>query len=299
MEIGLVGLGKMGANMRERLRAGGIEVVGYDRNPAVTDTPTLEAMVEALPAGERVVWVMVPSGAITDAVITELAGLLTAGDLVIDGGNSYYQDDAKHAELLAAGGIGFLDVGVSGGVWGLANGYGLMIGGEGAAVERVMPVFDALRPEGPRDEGFVHAGAVGAGHFAKMVHNGVEYGLMQAYAEGYELLAAKDLVTDVHGTIKAWTRGTVVRSWLLDLLVQALAQDPGLAEIDDWVEDSGEGRWTVDEAIDLAVPTPVIAASLFARFASRQEESPALKAVAALRQQFGGHAVKPAAGDEV
>ena len=299
MEIGLVGLGKMGANMRERLRAGGIGVVGYDRNPAVTDTPTLEAMVEALPAGERVVWVMVPSGAITDAVITELAGLLTAGDLVIDGGNSYYQDDAKHAELLAAGGIGFLDVGVSGGVWGLANGYGLMIGGEGAAVERVMPVFDALRPEGPRDEGFVHAGAVGAGHFAKMVHNGVEYGLMQAYAEGYELLAAKDLVTDVHGTIKAWTRGTVVRSWLLDLLVQALAQDPGLAEIDDWVEDSGEGRWTVDEAIDLAVPTPVIAASLFARFASRQEESPALKAVAALRQQFGGHAVKPAAGDEV
>ena len=299
MEIGLVGLGKMGANMRERLRAGGIEVVGYDRNPAVTDTPTLEAMVEALPAGERVVWVMVPSGAITDAVVTELAGLLTAGDLVIDGGNSYYQDDAKHAELLAAGGIGFLDVGVSGGVWGLANGYGLMVGGEGAAVERVMPVFDALRPEGPRDEGFVHAGAVGAGHFAKMVHNGVEYGLMQAYAEGYELLAAKDLVTDVHGTIKAWTRGTVVRSWLLDLLVQALAQDPGLAEIDDWVEDSGEGRWTVDEAIDLAVPTPVIAASLFARFASRQEESPALKAVAALRQQFGGHAVKPAAGDEV
>ncbi len=299
MEIGLVGLGKMGANMRERLRAGGIGVVGYDRNPAVTDTPTLEAMVEALPAGERVVWVMVPSGAITDAVVTELAGLLTAGDLVIDGGNSYYQDDAKHAELLAAGGIGFLDVGVSGGVWGLANGYGLMVGGEGAAVERVMPVFDALRPEGPRDEGFVHAGAVGAGHFAKMVHNGVEYGLMQAYAEGYELLAAKDLVTDVHGTIKAWTRGTVVRSWLLDLLVQALAQDPGLAEIDDWVEDSGEGRWTVDEAIDLAVPTPVIAASLFARFASRQEESPALKAVAALRQQFGGHAVKPAAGDEV
>ncbi len=299
MEIGLVGLGKMGANMRERLRAGGIEVVGYDRNPAVTDTPTLEAMVEALPAGERVVWVMVPSGAITDAVVTELAGLLTAGDLVIDGGNSYYQDDAKHAELLAAGGIGFLDVGVSGGVWGLANGYGLMVGGEGAAVERVMPVFDALRPEGPRDEGFVHAGAVGAGHFAKMVHNGVEYGLMQAYAEGYELLAAKDLVTDVHGTIKAWTRGTVVRSWLLDLLVQALAQDPGLAEIDDWVEDSGEGRWTVDEAIDLAVPTPVIAASLFARFASRHEESPALKAVAALRQQFGGHAVKPAAGDEV
>ena len=174
-----------------------------------------------------------------------------------------------------------------------------MVGGDAAAVARLMPVFDALRPAGPRDEGFVHAGAVGAGHFAKMVHNGVEYGLMQAYAEGYELLAAKDLVDDVEGTIKAWKRGTVVRSWLLDLLVQALEQDPGLAAVDDWVEDSGEGRWTVDEAIELAVPAPVIAASLFARFASRQEESPALKAVAALRQQFGGHAVKPAGSDGV
>lgn len=299
MQIGLVGLGKMGAGMRERMRHAGVEVVGYDHNREVTDAPTLEALVDSLPAGERVVWAMVPAGAVTTAVITQLAGLLTAGDLVIDGGNSYYQDDAKHAALLAAKGIGFVDVGVSGGVWGLANGYGLMVGGDAAAVERLMPVFDALRPEGPREEGFVHAGAVGAGHFAKMVHNGVEYGLMQAYAEGYELLAAKDLVMDVQGTIKAWTRGTVVRSWLLDLLVQALEKDPDLAEIDDWVEDSGEGRWTVDEAIELAVPTPVIAASLFARFASRQEESPALKAVAALRQQFGGHAVKPAGSDSV
>jgi 6-phosphogluconate dehydrogenase len=169
-----------------------------------------------------------------------------------------------------------------------------MVGGDAAHVQRALPVFDALRPEGPREEGFVHAGTVGAGHFAKMVHNGIEYGLMQAYAEGYELLAAKDLVTDVHGTMKAWVRGTVVRSWLLELLVQALEQDPGLGAIDDWVEDSGEGRWTVDEAIDLAVPAPVISASLFARFASRQGESPAMKAVAALRQQFGGHAVKPA-----
>ncbi|GCE75297.1 phosphogluconate dehydrogenase (NAD(+)-dependent, decarboxylating) [Cellulomonas biazotea] len=294
MHIGLVGLGKMGANMRERIRAAGIEVTGFDRNPDVTDVPTLEALVEALPAGERVVWVMVPSGKITDAVIRDLAGLLTAGDVVIDGGNSYYQDDQPHAELLAQTGVGFLDVGVSGGVWGLKNGYGLMVGGDPALVERVLPVFDALRPEGPRDEGFVHAGAVGAGHYAKMVHNGIEYGLMQAYAEGYELLAAKDLVTDVHGTFKAWQRGTVVRSWLLDLLVEALAQDPAFGEIDDWVEDSGEGRWTVDEAIDLAVPAPVISAALFARFASRQEESPAMKAVAALRQQFGGHAVKPA-----
>ncbi len=297
MKIGLVGLGKMGANMRERIRRAGIEVVGYDRNPAVTDVPSLEAMVQSLPAGERAVWVMVPSGPITDGVIQQLADLLTAGDLVVDGGNSYYQDDVPHANLLGERGIGFVDAGVSGGVWGLENGYGLMVGGDAAAVQRLMPVFDALRPEGPRDEGFVHAGKVGAGHFAKMVHNGVEYGLMQAYAEGYELLAAKDLVDDVEGTVKAWKRGTVVRSWLLDLLVQALEQDPGLAEIDDWVEDSGEGRWTVDEAIELAVPAPVTAAALFARFASRQEESPALKAVAALRQQFGGHAVKPAGSD--
>ena len=297
MKIGLVGLGKMGANMRERLRGAGVEVVGYDQNPAVTDVPSLDAMVEALPAGERNVWVMVPSGEVTDAVIQQLAGLLTAGDLVVDGGNSYYQDDQPHADVLAEHGIGFVDAGVSGGVWGLANGYGLMVGGDKAAVDRLMPVFDALRPEGPREEGFVHAGKVGAGHFAKMVHNGVEYGLMQAYAEGYELLAAKDLVDDVEGTLKAWTRGTVVRSWLLDLLVQALERDPGLAAIDDWVEDSGEGRWTVDEAIDLAVPAPVISASLFARFASRQQESPALKAVAALRQQFGGHAVKPSGPD--
>lgn len=297
MKIGLIGLGKMGANMSERIRRAGHDVIGYDRNPAVSDVPSLEALVQELPAGDRAVWVMVPSGAVTDSVIHDLAGLLGAGDVVVDGGNSYYQDDLPHAELLARRGIGFVDAGVSGGVWGLDNGYGLMVGGDDAQVQRLMPVFDALRPEGPRAEGFVHAGKVGAGHFAKMVHNGVEYGLMQAYAEGYELLAAKDLIVDVEGTVKAWQRGTVVRSWLLELLVQALAQDPGLTEIDDWVEDSGEGRWTVDEAIDLAVPAPVIAAALFARFASRQQESPALKAVAALRQQFGGHAVRPAGSD--
>ena len=294
MHIGLVGLGKMGANMRERIRRAGIEVTGFDRNPDVTDVDSLDALVEALPAGQRVVWVMVPSGPITDGVIHDLADRLTAGDVVVDGGNSYYQDDLPHAELLAAKGIGFVDAGVSGGVWGLEVGYGLMVGGSEEDVAKLMPVFDALRPEGAREDGFVHAGTVGAGHYAKMVHNGIEYGLMQAYAEGYELLAAKDLVTDVQGTMRAWTKGTVVRSWLLELLVRALQQDPGLAEIDDWVEDSGEGRWTVDEAIDLAVPAPVISAALFARFASRQGESPAMKAVAALRQQFGGHAVKPA-----
>ena len=292
MQIGLVGLGKMGANMGLRLRTAGIAVTGYDRNLAVSDVPSLAGLVEALPAGERIVWVMVPAGAVTHAVVEELAGLLVAGDIVIDGGNSHFTDDAGHAETLAAHGIGYLDVGVSGGVWGLANGYGLMVGGDVAHVEAAMPVFDALRPPGPRDEGFVHAGPVGAGHYAKMVHNGIEYGLMQAYAEGYELLGANGLVTDVTGTLKAWTRGTVVRSWLLDLLVKALEEDPALGDISDWVEDSGEGRWTVDAAIDAAVPLPVISAALFARFASRQDDSPAMKVVAALRQQFGGHAVK-------
>jgi 6-phosphogluconate dehydrogenase len=225
-------------------------------------------------------------------VVDDLAGLLAEGDLVIEGGNSKFTSDIANAAKLAERGIGYLDCGVSGGVWGLENGYGLMVGGDAALVERAMPVFDALRPEGPREEGFVHAGAVGAGHYAKMVHNGIEYGLMQAYAEGYELLEKKDIVTDVPGCFKAWSRGTVVRSWLLDLLVKALEEDDGLQGISAYVEDSGEGRWTVEEGIANAVPMPVIAASLFARFSSRQEDSPAMKAVAALRQQFGGHAVK-------
>jgi len=294
MHIGLVGLGKMGANMRTRLRNAAIDVTGYDNNPEVSDVPSLAALVEALPSGRRIVWVMVPAGAVTRSVITELGSLLSEGDIVVDGGNSHFGDDAVHAAELATKNIGYVDAGVSGGIWGLANGYGLMVGGSESDVAAVMPVFDALRPEGPRDEGFVHAGAVGAGHYAKMVHNGIEYGLMQAYAEGFELLDAKDIVTNVPGTLKAWTRGTVVRSWLLELLVKALEEDPQLADIEDWVEDSGEGRWTVDEAIDAAVPLPVISAALFARFSSRQGASPAMKAVAALRQQFGGHAVKPA-----
>lgn len=293
--IGLVGLGKMGNNMRERIRAAGIEVTGFDPRPEVSDVASLADLVAALPDDERrIVWVMVPAGEPTRSVVTELGGLLGQGDVVVEGGNSYYQEDQARAAELAEKGVGYLDCGVSGGVWGLDNGYGLMVGGAKELVDAAMPVFDALRPEGPREEGFVHAGEVGAGHFAKMVHNGIEYGLMQAYAEGYELLAAKDVVTDVHGTMKAWTRGTVVRSWLLDLFVRALEEDPKLAQIDDWVDDSGEGRWTVDEAIDNAVPLPVISAALFARFASRQEQSPAMKAVAALRQQFGGHAVRAA-----
>ncbi len=292
MHIGLIGLGKMGNNMRARLEGRGIQVTGYDTNPAVSDVASLADLVAALPV-PRTVWVMVPAGAITDGVVNGLAPLLTAGDLVIDGGNSKFTEDFKHAELLAKTGVDFMDAGVSGGVWGLQNGYGLMVGGSAEQVERVMPVFDALRPDGPRDEGFVHVGEVGAGHYAKMVHNGIEYALMQAYAEGYELLdTRKDIIKDVTGTFKGWQRGTVVRSWLLELLVRALEQDPEFEHIEGYVEDSGEGRWTVEEGLNNAVPLPTISASIFARFVSRQEDSPAMKAVAALRNQFGGHAVK-------
>lgn len=291
MQLGLVGLGKMGFNMRERLREGGHEVVGYDPRPEVTDVPTLAALAEALPA-PRVVWVMVPSGPVTHDTVVSLSEVLEEGDLVIDGGNSRYTEDGPHAELLKAKGIGFIDAGVSGGIWGLAEGYGLMVGGDDADIERVMPIFDTLRPPGDRADGFVHAGPVGAGHFAKMVHNGVEYALMTAYGEGYELLAAEELIRDPQAVYQAWTNGTVVRSWLQQLLAKALREDPGLVEISGYTEDSGEGRWTVEEAIRLRVPVPSIAASLFARFESRQEDSPTMKAVSALRNQFGGHAVQ-------
>ncbi|MBG6055143.1 6-phosphogluconate dehydrogenase [Salinibacterium sp. CAN_S4] len=292
MHIGIIGLGKMGNNMRERLRKHGLTVSGYDPNPAVTDVASLQELAAVLPV-PRIVWVMVPSGKITDDVIHNVADVLSPGDLVIDGGNSRYTDDAVHGEFLATRQIRFLDVGVSGGIWGLENGYGLMAGGDAADVERAMPIFDALRPEGPRDEGFVHAGPIGAGHYVKMVHNGIEYALMQAWAEGYELLdSRKDLVTDVTGSFKAWQRGTVVRSWLLELLVKALEEDPEFHDISGYVEDSGEGRWTVHEALDRAVPVPTISAAIFARFVSRQKDSPSMKAVAALRNQFGGHAVR-------
>jgi 6-phosphogluconate dehydrogenase len=293
MHIGLVGLGKMGKNMRDRLRAHDIQVTGYDSNPDVTDVGSLAELVAALPA-PRIVWVMVPSGEITTAVVTELAASLESGDLIIDGGNSRFTEDLKHSAQVADKGIEYVDAGVSGGVWGLANGYGLMVGGHKKNIDRAMPLFDALRPEGPRAEGFVHVGEIGAGHYAKMVHNGIEYALMQAYAEGYELLDKRaDIIKDVTGTFKAWQRGTVVRSWLLELLVRALEQDPEFKDIEGYVEDSGEGRWTIEEALANAVPVPTISASIFARFVSRQPEgSPAMKAVAALRNQFGGHSVK-------
>ncbi|MBH0130474.1 phosphogluconate dehydrogenase (NAD(+)-dependent, decarboxylating) [Salinibacterium sp. NK8237] len=292
MHLGIIGLGKMGGNMRERMRAQGLTVTGYDPNPEVSDVAELSDLVDALPT-PRIVWVMVPSGAITDSVITDVSALLEPGDLVIDGGNTRFTDDQLHRDQLTELKISFVDVGVSGGIWGLDNGYGLMAGGDKSDIERAMPIFDALRPEGPREEGFVHAGPVGAGHYAKMVHNGIEYALMQAWAEGFELLdSRKDLIEDVPGTFKAWQRGTVVRSWLLELLVKALEEDPEFADIAGYVEDSGEGRWTVHEALNQAVAVPTISAAIFARFVSRQEDSPSMKAVAALRNQFGGHSVR-------
>ncbi len=296
MDIGLVGLGKMGANMAERFRRQGHTVLGYDRNPDRADVASLAELVKALPT-PRVVWVMVPAGEPTRATVRELGGLLEPGDVVVDGGNSRYTDDHEHAAHLREHGIGYVDAGVSGGVWGLDHGYALMVGGTAEDVATVQPFFDALKPAG--EAGFVHAGPVGAGHYAKMVHNGIEYGLMQAYAEGFELLDAADVVEDVPGVMRSWTQGTVIRSWLLDLLVLALDTDPDLSDIRGYVEDSGEGRWTVEEAIDNRVPIPVITAALFARFGSRQQDSPAMKAVAALRQQFGGHAVTTVATGEV
>ncbi|MGB9993066.1 phosphogluconate dehydrogenase (NAD(+)-dependent, decarboxylating) [Streptomyces pseudogriseolus] len=289
MQIGLVGLGKMGGNMRERLRRAGHTVVGFDTNPEVSDVPHLSDLVDQLD-GPRAVWVMVPAGGPTQQVVDQLASLLKHDDIVVDGGNSRWTDDEKHAKELAARGIGFVDAGVSGGVWGLEHGYALMVGGETEYVDRLRPIFDALKPDGPY--GFVHAGRVGAGHFAKMVHNGIEYAMMQAYAEGWELLEKVDSVDNVREVFRSWQDGTVIRSWLLDLAVNALDDDEHLRHLRGYAEDSGEGRWTVEAAIDNAVPLPAITASLFARFASRQEDAPQMKMVAALRNQFGGHAVE-------
>ncbi|MDQ3353944.1 MAG: decarboxylating 6-phosphogluconate dehydrogenase [Actinomycetota bacterium] len=286
MKLGIIGLGKMGANMSTRLEQAGHEVVGFDRNPEVSEVANLADLVAALGESPRALWSMVPSGDPTEDIIATLADLLGPGDVVVDGGNSNYHDSIRHGNDLAAKGIGFVDAGVSGGVWGLEEGYCLMVGGADEHVEVVQPVFDALAPA---DGGFAHVGPVGAGHFTKMVHNGIEYGLMHAYAEGYELLAAADLDIDVDAAVKAWRHGSVVRSWLLDLLVLALDEDPGLESIAGRAHDSGEGRWTVQEAVRLAVPLPVISAALFARFSSRQLDSPAMKVVAALRNQFGGH----------
>jgi 6-phosphogluconate dehydrogenase len=292
MHLGLVGLGKMGGNMRTRLQRAGHTVVGFDRNPEVSDVGSLEELVEALPS-PKVVWVMVPAGDPTRETIRALGDLLGEGDLVVDGGNSRWTDDQANAELLAEQDVGFVDCGVSGGVWGLENGYALMYGGSAEDVEKAQPAFDALKPEG--DFGSVHAGSVGAGHFSKMVHNGIEYAIMQAYAEGWELLEKAAMTDNVTEVLRSWREGTVIRSWLLDLLVAALDDTPQLEGIRGYAEDSGEGRWTVEAGIEHAVATPAITAALYARFISRQDDSPAMKAVAAMRNQFGGHAMQTSA----
>jgi 6-phosphogluconate dehydrogenase len=290
MQIGLVGLGRMGGNMRIRLRAAGHDVIGYDSNPNISDVPDLMEMVRQLKV-PRTVWLMLPVG-LTDTVIDELSYVLERGAIVIDGGNSRFSNDGPREKLLGRFDIGYMDVGVSGGVWGRENGYALMVGGSKSHVDQVMPIFDALKP--PGEFGFVHAGPVGAGHYAKMAHNGIEYGLMHAYAEGYELMQKSELVTDVPGVFKSWREGTVIRSWLLDLFDQALDEDPELAELLGYADDTGEGRWMIEEAIRLGVPMNVISAALFARFTSQQDDSSAMKVIAALRKQFGGHDTRSA-----
>jgi 6-phosphogluconate dehydrogenase len=294
VKLGMVGLGKMGGNMVERLRAHGLEVVGYDAFSPATEVASLKELVAALEP-PRVVWVMVPAGEPTEDTIAELEELLEPDDVVIDGGNSNWEDSVRRAARVQAAGIGFIDAGTSGGVWGKEEGYCLMVGGSADDVAVAQPVFDALAPE----RGFAHVGKPGSGHFTKMVHNGVEYGLMQAYAEGYELLARSGMEIDATKALGAWREGSVVRSWLLDLFVRALEQRPGLEGIAPVAKDSGEGRWTVDAAVARGVPIPVIASALFARFSSQDDDSVAMKAIAALRDQFGGHGVVPesAAGE--
>ncbi|MBE2201908.1 MAG: decarboxylating 6-phosphogluconate dehydrogenase [Anaerolinea sp.] len=302
MEIAMVGLGKMGANMTKRLLQGGHRVVVSDLNEEAVTTAVAEgaiaaASLGALPdllAAPRAVWVMVPAGDPTESVINTLAAILNPGDIVIDGGNSNYKDTMRRADALQEKGLHFVDVGTSGGVWGLAEGYSMMVGGSDEALAHLRPALETLAPGA--DLGWGHVGPSGSGHFVKMVHNGIEYGLMQAYAEGFEIMKAKtDFGLDLHQIAEIWRYGSVVRSWLLDLTTNALAGDPELSDIRGWVADSGEGRWTVFEAIDLDVPAPVITASLQARFVSRQGESYAAKLLAAMRNQFGGHAIKKAA----
>jgi 6-phosphogluconate dehydrogenase len=293
MKLAMIGLGKMGGNMAERLRRHGHEVIGMDPVVADADARSIDELVPLLAAEGQpaVAWSMVPAGPITDAVISELGERLAPGDLVIDGGNSNYLDSIRHGEQLAAKGIGFVDCGTSGGVWGLENGYALMVGGTDASVAVARPLFDALAPSSGK--GFAHVGPVGAGHYVKMVHNGIEYGLMQAYAEGYAILDASPLGIDVEAAIGSWQEGSVVRSWLLDLLIKALAETPDLDGIASVAADSGEGRWTVTEAVANGVAAPVISAALFARFTSQQrDDDKAMKVVSALRKQFGGHAIE-------
>ncbi|MDV2502946.1 MAG: decarboxylating 6-phosphogluconate dehydrogenase [bacterium] len=299
MELGIIGLGRMGANMAERLILGGHRVVGYDRSPepiqrvvekGAVGADSLEALVETM-SGPRAVWLMVPAGPPVDETIEALLPLLSVDDVILDGGNSYYKDTLQRAEMVRERGMHFVDVGTSGGVWGLAEGYSLMIGGSDEVVERLRPIFETLAPA--PDKGWGHVGPSGAGHFVKMVHNGIEYGLMQAYAEGFALMRRKEAFgLDLHQVAEVWRHGSVVRSWLLELLAAALAEDQVLAGVAPYVADSGEGRWMVAETIDQDVAAPVIALSLIQRLRSRDEESYADRLLAVLRGQFGGHAIK-------
>ena len=286
MKLGIVGLGRMGSGMTERLERAGHEIKTYDPNVESTASSLEELAAQLEPP--RHVWLMIPAGEITESTFRELIGLLERGDAIVDGGNSNFRDSQRRHAEAAERGIHFVDVGVSGGIWGLRDGFALMAGGDPEPIERLAPIFEALAPQG----GFAHVGPSGSGHFVKMIHNGVEYGLMQAYAEGFDLLQASEFDLDLGAIAELWRHGSVVRSWLLDLLARALEQDPGLEGIRGYVEDSGEGRWTVEQAIETAVPLHVISAALFVRFESRRDESFSAKVNAALRNQFGGHALR-------
>lgn len=299
MELGMIGLGRMGGNMAQRLMVAGHRIVAYDPAPDAVKTMESKGAVGAQSMADlvsklallRAVWLMVPSGEPTEITIGAIASELSSGDIILDGGNSYYKDSIRRSEYLAEKGIHYLDVGVSGGIWGLKEGYSLMIGGEVEAFRRLEPIFQSLAPS--LDRGYGHVGQSGAGHFVKMIHNGIEYGLMEAYAEGFELMQAKqEFNLDLPQIAEIWRYGTVIRSWLLDLAAAALSEDPKLESLQAYVEDTGEGRWTVQESIDLSVPIPVITQSLQARFRSRQEQPFGPKMLAALRNQFGGHSVK-------
>jgi 6-phosphogluconate dehydrogenase len=299
MKFGMIGLGRMGGNMVSRLLKGGHEVVVWNRSPepiqekakeGAIASSSVEDLVSKLES-PRAVWVMLPAGDPTEATIQHLIGLLGTGDLIIDGGNSNYKDSQRRGALLKEHGLHFVDVGTSGGIWGITEGYSMMVGGEDEAVNQIRPLLETLAPAA--DQGWGHVGPVGSGHFTKMIHNGIEYGMMQAYAEGFEILRAKEeFDLDLHQIAELWRTGSVVRSWLLDLTAAALKENPTMEGIKDWVADSGEGRWTVFEAIDKDVPAPVITLSLMMRFVSRQDESFAAKLLAAMRNQFGGHAIK-------
>ncbi len=302
MKLGMIGLGKMGGNMARRLRRAGIEVVGFNQDADATEVLASEVGLIAADSAEslvtrldapRVVWLMLPAGDVTESYVQQMRELLKPGDILIDGANSYYKDSIRRGKLLAQTGIHFVDAGVSGGVWGLDNGYSLMVGAPDEAFAQVQPIVEALAPE--QDRGWIHTGQVGTGHFVKMIHNGIEYGMMQAYAEGFSLMKGReDFNLDLAGIAETWRHGSVVRSWLLDLTTSVLSEDQQLANIDPFVADSGEGRWTALEGIEQGVPTPIMSLALMARFASQGQQDYAGKLLATMRNQFGGHEIRAA-----